>query len=90
MDRGGPMRHRALQNCNNEPNGAPNVTQRSGHVWERTSSGMSESWRIRRDEGYEACEDDVGADVLIRPAISHLPPHPALRATFPPVGGRLD
>ena len=34
--------------------------QRSGFDLERTSSGMSELWRLCRSEGYEACEDEKG------------------------------
>ena len=38
--------------------GVPAKARRSGLCGERTSSKVSESRRIRRDEGYEACEDE--------------------------------
>lgn len=37
---------------------APAGTQRSGSGGERTSSGMDEPCRLRRGEGYGACEDE--------------------------------
>lgn len=40
-----------------QENGAPNETQRSGFVGERRSSEVSESCRLRQDEGYGACDD---------------------------------
>ena len=41
------------------PYGAPTRTQRSGFGGERTSSGVNEACRLRRAEGYAACEDEV-------------------------------
>ena len=42
----------------------------SGNVkhfrWERRSSGMSEPCRLRRGEGYGACDDEVPKEDFIR------------------------
>ncbi len=51
--------HGAAPTGKNEPNGAPTKAQRSGFCGERTSSGMSESRRLRRDEGYVTYEDEA-------------------------------
>lgn len=40
-----------------QENGVPGETQRSGFVGERRSSEVSESCRLRQDEGYGACDD---------------------------------
>ena len=39
--------------------GAPAQAQRSGLRGERRSSGMSEARRLRQDERYGACDDEV-------------------------------
>ena len=45
-----------------QENGVPGETQRSGFAGERTSSEVSESCRLRQDEGYGACDDAAPPD----------------------------
>nr|WP_325233377.1 hypothetical protein [uncultured Oscillibacter sp.] len=45
-----------------EPDGAPAETQQSGLGGERRNSEVSESCRLRQDEGYRACDDEKGGE----------------------------
>ena len=45
-----------------EPDGTPAETQQSGLGGERRNSEVSESCRLRQDEGYRACDDEKGGE----------------------------
>ena len=52
--------------------GLPRERKRSGSRGKRTSSGMSERRRLRRCEGYGACEDANGGCISRRQVCRHL------------------
>ncbi len=67
--------------------GSPGKTQRSGFVGERRSSGMSEPCRLRRGEGYGACDEEakvLGVSASSGYELMHEPGFPMLR-----IGNRM-